>query len=268
MPKEQPTHDYLAEIAKDLNAYAGELAEAIQAEGPIPTKIHVMIEGIYDHRNVGKLRNNRARALTMRRLLLQKAGGSAGRMIMRARQAGALFEHAELIDDIFEQCKQLPIEPGAHELFRRVCRHVLPAYDRSFELRAIRTKTLADAYVSALRLLAKIIMPPVEESPPASKESALEEPDEPGTAAELTGDDVADKWPPSNYVAVSTIERTDEYKKSGKNPPRTTIQRWETADPVVKVHAPGSNEVSYPKEWVDQHWNAWSPRSSKRNTPA
>ena len=67
-------------------------------------------------------------------------------------------------------------------------------------------------------------------------------------------------------VRIGDRVDADEYEKDGKNPPRTTIQQWESKDPVDKVYCPQSREVAYPRAWVTAHWNAWSPRQTKRNT--
>ncbi|MCH8879692.1 MAG: hypothetical protein IID34_07385 [Planctomycetes bacterium] len=171
MSKKTSTHHDLIEITTGLRNFVDWMAETIQAEGLIPTKIFVAVGGIEHPDHAEEFRYNRASALKMRRLLLRKAGSFGGSLIVQARQAGGLSEHAELIDDTMKRCEQLPIDDRHREVFLSFCRHVLPLYDPTFELRAIRTKTLADAYLRALRMLAELIQS--AEAPPQSKAAAI-----------------------------------------------------------------------------------------------
>ena len=169
MPSKTTTHDDPIEIAAGLRNFVVWMAETIQAEGPIPTKIFVAVGGIEHPDHAEEFRYNRASALKMRRLLLQKARSFGGMAIIRARQAGGLSEHGKLIDDIVSEWADYPSEDHRHSMvFLDVCRHVLPLYDPAFELRAMRTKSLADAYHRALRLLASLIQP--AEAPPTASE--------------------------------------------------------------------------------------------------
>lgn len=82
------------------------------------------------------------------------------------------------------------------------------------------------------------------------------------------------QWePPAGLVRVSVIENDKRYRKRGKNPPRSTIQKWYDmkppagTDPVVKD--PQTSECCYPVEWVEDRWREWKPRPiGKRNTTA
>jgi len=78
------------------------------------------------------------------------------------------------------------------------------------------------------------------------------------------------KWQcPDGYVSVDDIMLDPKYKKNGKNPPRTTIQKWEqksirNGDPVNCIKAPDSQTKHYPEFWVMVQVQLWHPR----NTPA
>ena len=72
--------------------------------------------------------------------------------------------------------------------------------------------------------------------------------------------------PPEGYVRVSTIQGDEEYQKDGKNPPRTTIQQWETRDRPDIVQDPATTENCYPKGWVSECMKKWSPRKQRKTS--
>jgi len=77
--------------------------------------------------------------------------------------------------------------------------------------------------------------------------------------------------PPPGYVGTKTIMHDPRFKKLGKNPPRSTIQRWgerseKEGEPVKIERAPDTHECYYPQQWVMDQVERWNPR--KRNLPA
>ncbi len=76
-------------------------------------------------------------------------------------------------------------------------------------------------------------------------------------------DRAAAEWSvPEGYVRVSEISNDSAFKKNGKSPPRTTVQRWAdkpSAPEAVKDPATGEN--CYPREWVMEQRAQWAPRA-------
>ncbi|HUU98418.1 MAG TPA: hypothetical protein VM487_22010 [Phycisphaerae bacterium] len=72
------------------------------------------------------------------------------------------------------------------------------------------------------------------------------------------------QWtPPKGYVSTTNIKHDDEFRKDGKNPSRTTIEKWQERDPPKKiVKDPATGENWYPRTWAMKHVKAWSPRNS------
>jgi hypothetical protein len=68
--------------------------------------------------------------------------------------------------------------------------------------------------------------------------------------------------PPAGYVSVSDIMSKPEFRKDGKNPPRTTIQKWADTDGMEAVKAPDTQECHYPREWAKGHVKTWNPRKA------
>lgn len=76
---------------------------------------------------------------------------------------------------------------------------------------------------------------------------------------------VAGWQPPPGYIGVKTICTDARFRKSGKNPPRSTIDVWIRAAERNKckpriVRAPDSQEVHLPEDWVLEQIKRWNPR--------
>lgn len=68
-------------------------------------------------------------------------------------------------------------------------------------------------------------------------------------------------WPPPGYIGVKAITTALKYRKNGKNPPRSTIQRWVAAEkPRSTKRDPETGECFYPESWVDRRWKRWMPQ--------
>lgn len=85
------------------------------------------------------------------------------------------------------------------------------------------------------------------------------------------GADFADtaRWtPPPGYVGVKEICNSERFRKSGKNPPRTTVAEWEKRDSdVSRVTARDTSEVYLPESWVIQKIAVWNPRKHRNPQP-
>jgi len=70
---------------------------------------------------------------------------------------------------------------------------------------------------------------------------------------------------PPGYVGTKTICHGDEFRKNGKNPAPSTIQRWvdrasREGNPVKVVPARDTHENHYPREWIMKQLERWNPR--------
>lgn len=80
----------------------------------------------------------------------------------------------------------------------------------------------------------------------------------------------APPWtPPPGYVGTNTIKYAGRFRKHGKNPASSTIQRWversgsHSDSPVKKkVVDPVTHERYYPESWVKEQIQRWNPRQS------
>lgn len=79
--------------------------------------------------------------------------------------------------------------------------------------------------------------------------------------------------PPEGYVGTKEICHDVRFRKSGKNPQPSTIQRWvERAarenEPIEIVKAPDTGENFYPEAWIVRQIERWRPRSTPSRVPA
>ena len=70
---------------------------------------------------------------------------------------------------------------------------------------------------------------------------------------------------PSGYVGTNTIVHAERFRKNGKKPSPSTLQRWrERAErehkPVKLERDPASGELCYPESWVTEQIKRWNPR--------
>ena len=85
----------------------------------------------------------------------------------------------------------------------------------------------------------------------------------PSRASEPETERAVKPWSaPTGYVGVKTICTHVRFQKSGKNPPRTTIQAWEKSNPTVRDASPDSRETFLPESWVFERIAEWNPRSA------
>ncbi len=73
--------------------------------------------------------------------------------------------------------------------------------------------------------------------------------------------------PPDGYVRTSEIKFNPRFKKTGKNPVESTIQRWverakRNKKSVEIVKAPDTHENHYAEAWVLEQIELWNPRST------
>lgn len=74
------------------------------------------------------------------------------------------------------------------------------------------------------------------------------------------------EWtPPSGTVGTKEIMASPRFQKSGKNPPRSTIQEWQNNSPPASVHsATDTGESFFPEDWVFERIADWHPRNKRR----
>jgi hypothetical protein len=74
------------------------------------------------------------------------------------------------------------------------------------------------------------------------------------------------EWsPPAGTVGTKEIMSSPRFQKSGKNPPRATIQEWQNnSPPPSRTSARGTGESYYPEDWVVERIANWNPRSIRR----
>lgn len=74
------------------------------------------------------------------------------------------------------------------------------------------------------------------------------------------------RWEPQpGYVGTKTITTDERFRKDGKNPPQSTMQRWvkrseKEGEPVHTDKAPDSGEKFYPEQWVLEQIERWHPQ--------
>jgi hypothetical protein len=76
--------------------------------------------------------------------------------------------------------------------------------------------------------------------------------------------------PPNGYVGTNEIVNDARFRKNGKNPVQSTIQRWVDRDnreakknansQVIIERAPDTHECYYPESWVFEQIKRWHPR--------
>jgi len=72
----------------------------------------------------------------------------------------------------------------------------------------------------------------------------------------------SDWSPPPEHVGAKAIVHSERFRKAGKNPSRSTLQRWAETDKVKPVYDPISGEAHYPETWVHDRFGRWTPRRS------
>jgi hypothetical protein len=75
--------------------------------------------------------------------------------------------------------------------------------------------------------------------------------------------EAAPAWtPPAGSVGAKTVCQDARFRKQGKNPSRSTIQRWERKARGGRVGSdPRSGEIYYAEKWVEDRWGEWNPRA-------
>jgi len=90
-----------------------------------------------------------------------------------------------------------------------------------------------------------------------------------GTLPDLLAEDAGrpnkpiKRWePPAGYVSVQKIMSDERFRKNGKNPQRSTIQRWMETRGTKVVKHPHKHLVHVPEEWAHEQIERWTPRNS------
>lgn len=75
--------------------------------------------------------------------------------------------------------------------------------------------------------------------------------------------------PPAGWVSALDLEISRQWRKSGKNPRKSTVDRWITRNPPkprIKVD-PSNGTRWFPPKWVTAEFTRWSPRPANSELP-